>query len=314
MIVPLLDTVLAILALVAPPRAEPPASPDGAAWPVPFLDVIGAERRSSTTPDIWKVSEEPPPFGWMTASNPLHANADAAAAGTGEPFQEILERMASSDQGDRRSPGLPGVIADQGRWRYQQERSGDFYKRKTKLELPDPNEVWTPYAVRDWKAQEKVQIPVPMPLPAIEQVYVYGQLDGSGDALNNQRTSLYGKTGVGVKWLFLAGSEVQLRYATLLSYADELNAGRFQERAQPAVELMARMPIIGPLELEYSGSAIPALTRTDNDRLKQELRLALPLRGDNELEFGARYQWEYAPVSTPWFDRAQLFFGLKWRH
>ena len=189
-----------------------------------------------------------------------------------------------------------------------------MYKRKTKLELPDPHEVLSPLATRNWKAQEKLQIPLPVPLPAVEQLFVYSQFDGSGDALNNQQTALYGKTGIGVKWLLLAGSEVQLRYATLLSYADELSVGRFQERAQPAVEVTARMPIVGPLEIEYTGSAIPAIARTDTDQLRQELRLALPLRGDNELEFGARYRWEYAPISTPWVDRAQLFFGLRLRH
>ena len=191
---------------------------------------------------------------------------------------------------------------------------GGLYKRRSKLEVPDPIDVWNPYAGRNWMAQEKLSIPVPVPLPGAEQLFVYGQFDGSGDALNNVHTSIYGKTGIGVKWALIAKSELQLRYGTLFSYADPNSAGRFQERAQPAVEVMARLPIFGPLEIEYTGSAIPAVTRTDTDQLRQELRLALPLRGDNELEFGARYRWEYSQETTPWSERATLFLGVKFRH
>jgi hypothetical protein len=178
------------------------------------------------------------------------------------------------------------------------------------LELPDAQEVGTPYGGHDWKAQEKVQVPVPIPVPLAEQLFVYGQFDGSGDALRQQQTALSGKTGVGAKWSLIAGSEVQLRYATLFKYADVDGPSR----AQPAVEVMARLPLVGPLELEYTGTAIPAVARTDTDQFKQELRFAYPLRGDNELEFGARYRWEYNQAATPWSDRAQLFLGVKLRH
>ena len=70
---------------------------------------------------------------------------------------------------------------------------------------------------------------------------------------------------------------------------------------------------MGPLSLEYTGAAIPAVARTDCDQLKSELRLAYPLKGDNELEFGARYRWDITPTPTPWVDRAQLFLGVKLR-
>jgi hypothetical protein len=207
------------------------------------------------------------------------------------------------------SSAQPGLITDPGRWRYQQETAGGLYKWKTKLEVPDPQEVMTPYGGRDWKAQEKVQIPVPISVPLAEQLFVYGQIDGSGDSLKQQQTALSGKTGVGAKWLLIAGSELQLRYATLFKSADVDGPSR----AQPAVELNAKLPLLGPLELEYTGTAIPAVARTDTDQFKQELRFAYPLRGDNELEFGARYRWEYNPA-TPWTDRAQLFLGVKLRH
>jgi hypothetical protein len=249
----------------------------------------------------------------MNATGPLPGGSELLTPAKGDSFQLLLDRMMPINEPDRSTGALPGLITDPGRWKYQKEQSFEYFTRKTKLDLPDPNEVLTPYSARNWKAQEKVQIPVPIPLPVAEQLFVYGQLDGSGDALNNHQANLYGKTGVGVKWLLPAKSELQVRYATLLSHSDDITAGRYQERAQPAVELMARMPIYGPLAVEYTGSAIPAMTRTDTDQLKQELRFAIPFTGDNELEFGARYKWEYAPVNSPWTDRTQLFLGVKFR-
>jgi hypothetical protein len=282
--------------------------------PLRFFEALGLVRPSEAPPGPWSVAEQSPPFAWMIEAGPLPSTSGRSTLGPAESFQQILDHMSPALIDERSTHALPGVVTDPGRWRYQVERSGGLYKRKTKLELPDPSEVWIPYVGRDWKAQEKVQIPVPLPLPVAEQLFVYGQLDGSGDALNNQQTSLYGKTGVGLKWSLPARSELQLRYATLFSYADELSVGRFQERAQPAVELNARLPLFGPLELEYTGSAIAGTTRTDNDQFRQELRLAMPLRGDNELEFGARYRWEPIPTPSPWVDRAQLFLGVRIRH
>jgi hypothetical protein len=278
-----------------------------------FFSSLGLSRKVESGDDIWKVSEKPSSFAWMTPSVPWGGSLDTTFGTTANPFQQLLNRVAPIEDPVRPAP-LPGLIVDPGRWFYKHERAGEMYKRRTKLEVPDANEVFTPYGARNWKAQEKVQIPVPLSLPVAEQLFVYGQFDGSGDALSNNQTYLYGKTGVGVKWSLIARSELQLRYATLLSYADSVTTGRFQERAQPAVEVMARLPLIGSLEIEYTGAAIPAVSRTDTDQLRQELRLALPLRGDNELEFGARYRWDYAQETTPWVDRAQLFLGVKLRH
>lgn len=302
-----------LVILTVPLCAEP--SPNAVrAEPAPdFLSSLGLSRKVESSEDVWKVAEKPTSFAWMTPSVPWGGAPDTTFGAPANPFQQLLNRVAPIEDLVRPAP-LPGLIVDPGRWFYKHERAGEMYKRRTKLEVPDANEVLTPYGARNWKAQEKVQIPVPLSLPVAEQLFVYGQFDGSGDALSNNQTYLYGKTGVGVKWSLIARSELQLRYATLLSYADSVTTGRFQERAQPAVEVMARMPLYGPLEIEYTGSAVPAVSRTDTDQLRQELRLALPLRGDNELEFGARYRWDYAQETTPWVDRAQLFLGVKLRH
>jgi hypothetical protein len=278
------------LALAGPLPAEPPAEAARPDESPDFFFALGLPP--APLPDLWGA-------------------LDGRGRVKGErPGDDPLPRPVFLLDDRPGSSATPGLIVDPGRWRYQQETAGEFYKWKTKLEVPDPQEVMTPYGGRDWKAQEKVQIPVPIPVPLAEQLFVYGQFDGRGDSLKQQQTALSGKTGVGAKWSLIAGSEVQLRYATLFKYADVDGPSR----AQPAVEVNARLPLLGPLELEYTGTAIPAVARTDTDQFKQELRFAYPLRGDNELEFGARYRWEYTPNATPWQDRAQLFLGVKLRH
>jgi len=304
-------TIFVLFTLAGPLFAEPPANAPRPEEPTDLLSALGLARRPDPATDVWKVTEQPAPFAWMTAADPISGSPDLPSFAPGNAFQLVLDRMGSADTFPQAHTGTPqGLIIDPGRWRYLQETVGSLYRRKSKLELPDPQEVTSPYGGRDWKAQEKLQIPVPIPVPLAEQLFVYGQIDGSGDAIRQQQTALSGKTGVGVKWALIAGSELQLRYATLLKYADVDGPSR----AQPAVELNARFPLIGPLELEYTGSAIPAVARSDTDQFKQELRFAYPLRGDNELEFGARYRWEYTPTPSPWLDRAQLFLGVKLRH
>jgi hypothetical protein len=294
--VPVAWAAIAFVALLGP-RGPGPGTAARADEPADFFAAIGLAPPPAT--DLW---------GSLSGGGP------AAATRIGEPTLLLPPAPLLEDRPPPGLSSLPGMTIDPGRWKFQQEMGGELFKRKTKVELPDPRSLATPYLARDWKAQEKLQIPVPVPLPTAEQLFVYGQLDGSGDTLNNQQTALYGKTGVGVKWSLLAGTELQVRYATLFSYADELSVGWLQGRAQPAVEVVARVPLIGPFEVEYTGSARPAVSRTYTDQFQQELRFAYPMRGDSEFEFGARYRWEYSQSTTPWVDRAQLFLGLRFRH
>jgi hypothetical protein len=289
-------------------RAEPPAVPARAEEPADFFSALGLTTRPDPVTDVWHLTEAPAQLGWMMEAGPLPATTSAAPP-PGEAFTHILDRMGDAGSQPRSAMYAPGLNVDLGRLRYKLETSGDFYRRTSKLEVPDPQEIWTPYGARDWKAQEKVQIPVPISIPLAEQLFVYGQFDGKGDALVRQQTSLTSKSGVGLKWALIAGSELQVRYATLTSFA-ETSASR----VQPALEVLAKLPLLGPLSLEYTGSAIPAIARSDSDQFKQELRFAYPLKGDNELEFGARYRWDaFSATPTPWLDRAELFFGVKFR-
>ncbi len=288
--------------------SSPPESPRAD----DFFSQLGLAR---TVPerDVWGVAESPP-ANWMTAAGPVAGTI--SASGTGADFQQLLDRV--SEDGPRLTTSTDhwnGLNRDPGWWRYRVVRTESLYRLATKLELPDPFEVRSsPFGGRDWKAEEKMQIPVPIPVPVAEQLFVYGQFNGSGDALNNQMTALTGKTGLGLKWSLLWKTELQLKYGALFNYPELYGPTRGIDRAKPAVEVVATVPLIGPWQLEYTGAALPAVSRADPDQIRQELRLAFPLRGDGEFEFGARYRWEDGPLATPWLDRAQLFLGVKFRH
>ena len=70
------------------------------------------------------------------------------------------------------------------------------------------------------------------------------------------------------------------------------------------------LPVIGALNVEYSGFAVPAATPTDRNQINQDFKLAKPF-GSNEFYLGAKYRWESAPSPTPWIDRMQVYMGLQ---
>lgn len=234
---------------------------------------------------------------------------------------EVLERRIGGLRiSAYTSQGSKGFLNDPDLLRFNGDLSQDLYRRTVKIEVPNPEVSALPFAGRNWKSEDRFQIPVPIALPIAEQMFVYGQWGGNGDTFNNRTTTISGKTGVGMKWSPLGGTEFQLRYGTWLNFADVYAPTRFQEKAQPAVELVAKLPLVGAWQMEYTGAALPALQPTTPDQIKQELKFAVPLSGkDNQFEFGARYRWDIIPTAmhsqaqTPWMDRAQLFMGVKFR-
>jgi Protein of unknown function, DUF481 len=305
-----MTAVLAIIGLLAVPGGSPAPEPRAGSFAEMMVvdPVIRGIKPLSSTPlfldaAMPKRGDEPSTFAGLYDLSGLSGIPAGFSAGSGGT-----------------SFTTPGLTKNPGRWLYKGTADGGLFRLTTKIEHPDPNDLETlPYGARDWKAEEKVQVPLPLDTPVAQQVYLFGQVSGNGDSFNNRQTTLNGKTGFGLKWSVFGDSELQLRYGTMFTYADVYSNSRFQERARPAVEILAKTPLIGPLSVEYTGSALPALSANQPDQLQQELRFAVPFRGDNEFEIGARYRWETVPTLSattplPWYDRAQLFIGLKFRH
>jgi len=296
------------LAAVTWPSADAPRADD----PPDFLKLF---QPAEPPADLDKLL--PPTsagLAWMTDPDLFAPEAEPLRFAVGD-LGDVFDHQGV---GLSRKAGGKGFHHDPDRWRFRGDLSDGPYRRTLRLEIPNPGEVTRAAAGRDWYTEDRFSVPVPIALPVAERLFVYGQWIGGGDALDNRTTTLSGKTGVGLKWSPLKSTEVQLRYGTLLNYADVYGVTRFQERPQPAFEVLARLPLVGSWLVEYTGSALPALDTTVRDQLRSELRFAVPLNnGDNEFEIGARYRWDVAPTpaaaATPWVDRAQLFMGLKFR-
>ncbi len=193
-----------------------------------------------------------------------------------------------------------------------QQSNLEYVRLQSKFDLPDSNEILSiPYFGRNWNAEQSINVPFPVSLPVAEAMFVYGQMGSNGDAIDNQTTKLTGKTGLGWKWSPQNGYELQLKGGPLVAYADLYTPTRFHEPSQMSIELQAKMALFGPLQLQYTGEALPAMTATDHDQLKQDFKLAVPFGVGNQFYVGAKYKWDGPAPTTSWMDRAQVYFGLQ---
>lgn len=206
-----------------------------------------------------------------------------------------------------------GIQRQQGRLRVGQEQSLEVLNLRSKWELPDPVSLRTDVTAQaHWRAEEAFH----MSLPYVNLLFVYGQLGSSSDAIDPERLTVVTKTGVGLKVSPWQRTEVQLRGCTVLTYADPLRPDRVQERSEFNIEVLAKMHLIGPLQLEYNGTATPALSPWERDRLLQDVRVKVPLSGSSQFHVGARYRWQDAPtpLQPPWRERTELYMGLSFQH
>jgi len=184
----------------------------------------------------------------------------------------------------------------------------DLGKVSSNLDLSDPRD---PKAipVRDWKANQSLNVP----LPVSQSAFMFGNVDSSGNSLDNQSVNMKGRTGLGWKWAPFGGSELQFKTGTLMSYASASTTSTATSTTQLSVALQAKLDLLGPLQLQYSGEALPAVLQTDHHTLLTDLKLAVPLGANQEVYLGAKYKWEDTTTPSPWTDRTQLYLGLKFQ-
>jgi hypothetical protein len=199
-----------------------------------------------------------------------------------------------------------------GRLNMTQQSDFDLIRVQSKLDLPSVYELQSiPYITRTWNAEQSVNVPFPMGLPVAEAMFVYGQWGSNGDGVDNQNTKLTARTGLGWKWSPQNGYELQVKGGPTVAYADLYTPTRFHEASQMSIELQAKMALYGPLQLQYIGEALPAMTPNDHDQLKNDFKLAIPFGVGNQFYLGAKYLWNGPTPSNSWLDRTQLYFGLQ---
>jgi hypothetical protein len=156
----------------------------------------------------------------------------------------------------------------------------------------------------------KFQTEQAMQMKVTGPVSLFGQVGADSTSMDNQELKLSGKTGVAWKTQGWPLGEIQFRGGRSLTCDDPLRPLRTKEQSELFLELQCKCPLPGKLQLEYLSSAIPALTDTDRDRLKQDLHLAVPLGNLGKLNLGAKHSWESAPGAKPGAEAMEYYIGF----
>jgi hypothetical protein len=178
----------------------------------------------------------------------------------------------------------------------------------SRIAVRDSDDLLDPSRRSTWETDETLKMPVAGPF------FLFGQLGASMPAVEEQQHRWHGRTGVGLKLKSWFLQEVQVRGGPAMRYdAAGKKAGQSPERSELFLEAMTKvpLPVIGALNVEYTGFAIPPGTATDRGQINQDFKLAKPFRGGNEVHVGAKYRWEDVPSPTPWVDRMELYMGIR---
>jgi hypothetical protein len=190
------------------------------------------------------------------------------------------------------------------------ETAGEFGSLTAKsvvrdLDAPQPWE--DPLARPEWKTDQAWRYPLAGPL------FAFGQL--AGNSTETQRDmKVAGKYGLGCKLEPVKGAEFTLRSGPSLTYTDPLRPDYTKEKSEWLVEVQARWPLLGPVGIEYQGTASPALTPLDHDWLSHDLHLAAPVGSDGKLRLGAKCRWDDSGTNKPPPDAMQLYLGFELNH
>jgi hypothetical protein len=206
---------------------------------------------------------------------------------------------------------MPGLKLDGVKRVAQANTATDWADVSSKVKLRERDAHLDPTVPNAWETDESVKVPVG------DSLFVFGQLGASTPAVEQRQYRWLGRTGFGMKlkpWLL---REVQVRGGPAVRYDDteKLSPGQSPERSELFLEAATKvpLPILGPVNVEYSGYAVPAVTPTDRNCVNQDVKLALPFSGGGQFHVGAKYKWETASV-TPWMDRTEVYMGVqsKW--
>ncbi len=274
-----------------------------------FVPPFGTSLASPLGPSFIDAVTMPYQFAG-TASSDVSSIVDPRHTIAIRPDNAVWEDAAPLlTTGLKSVPGGPWT--DDGFRRVARSRTGGGWGSHTaRIELRGPNlGLLDPATPRTWETGEKLKMPVAGPL------FAFAQLDASSPSVEQQQHRWLGKYGVGVTlkpWIL--DQEVSLRGGPALRYDDTSGPlrGNSSERSEVFVEAATKVPVpvLGALEVEWTGYAVPAATTADPNVLNQDLRLAKPLGGGSEVYMGARYRWVDAGA-TQWVDRAQLYLGLQ---
>jgi hypothetical protein len=197
-------------------------------------------------------------------------------------------------------------IREAGCWKIKAKTECLGTEWTSDLLLRDPEASHHRVAGDRWQTDEALRLPVLGPL------YVFGQVGAVYNTESAQEMKVKSCTGLGCRLAFWQGAEVQFRGGPAVSHAaDPLRPERLpRESSDLLLQLQARTPLVGPLKLEYDGTALPALGPLERNRVNHDLRFALPLGETGHFHFGAKHKWEDTPAPRPLTDGMEVYIGV----
>src|SRR5262245_22452514 len=156
--------------------------------------------------------------------------------------------------------------------KFDRQAEGFWGQLSGKQVLPEPGPVaaWEdPTRKRTCQAEQDWRCPLAGPLS------VFGRVGITSEEAGRQE-KFTGRTGVACRVDAPLGAELTLRGGPSVSCADPLRPERTQAHTDLLVEVQGRLPLFWGVGVEYQGTAVPALTPLERDRLEQDVRLAVP--------------------------------------
>jgi hypothetical protein len=180
----------------------------------------------------------------------------------------------------------------------------------SKIALREPDDPLDPGRRRTWDADESLRMAVAGPL------FVFGQFGASTPWVDQQTSPKWqGKYGVGVKlkpWLV---DEVQVRGGPAVKSDDSGRwvRGPSGERSEMFIEAVTKLgvPVVGPINLEYTSTAVPPAAVGERSLFNQDFKIARPLPGGGQVHIGAKLRADDVPATATWVDRMQVYLGFE---
>jgi hypothetical protein len=157
-----------------------------------------------------------------------------------------------------------------------------------------------------WQTKKALQVDMAGPF------FAFGEFNAGYNTISAQEMKMSGGTGLGLKLAAWDSGEVSLKGGSQVNYfQDPLRPDHSQsDKSRLLFGLECQYAIVGPLKLEYSGSAVPAMSPLESNRISQDIRLMLPLGNNGHFRIGAKRYWDSQPAYRATPDANQIYLGV----
>jgi hypothetical protein len=197
-------------------------------------------------------------------------------------------------------------VSREGIWKIKNKRESVWGSLESELTLETLDNPARHGPGDRWQSKKALQVDMAGPL------FAFGEFNAGYNTLSAQEMVMTGGTGIGVKLAAWENGEVSFKGGSQVNYfQDPLRPGISQnDKSRLLLELECQYAIVGPLRLEYSGSAAPAMSPLEGNRISQDIRLLLPLGDYGQFRLGAKRNWSDQPGLRAVPDANQIYLGV----